>query len=71
MGYFRDDDMAFLRLQDTQREDENRRIVAAGGPSFVSWPVRLMQTAAKRLQGASGSRPAPRPALRRRPAPRG
>jgi len=54
-GYY-NEDMAWQRLQDIQREMENRRIVAGGGPSLAWWPVRLAQRAWI-LAGLTAQRP--------------
>lgn len=45
MNLYYNEDMAWQRLQDTQREAENRRIVAGGGPDLVWWTVLFARTA--------------------------
>ena len=40
MNRYQNEDMAWLRLQDSQREAENRRLTAGGGPSAAIRALR-------------------------------
>ena len=37
------EEMAWRRLQDIQREMENQRLIADGGPTLLWWPTRFAQ----------------------------
>lgn len=48
-----DEDVAWLRLQDTQREAENRRLVAAGRPSATMAALKRLVARRARMAGRS------------------
>ena len=61
------EEMAWRRLQDIQREMENQRLIADGGPTLLWWPTRFAQrlwlvaglaTRRPPRYSARGSRPA-------------
>jgi len=57
------EDAAWQRLQDIQREMENRRLLAGGQPSATLETLRRLATRAWMLAGLAATRPS-----RRRPA---
>ena len=61
---FMNEDAAWQRLQDIQREMENRRLMAAGRPPITLTTLRQLAARAWLLAGLAAVRPP-----RRRPAP--
>jgi hypothetical protein len=63
MHQFMNEDQAWQRLQDIQREMENRRLMAAGRPHAAFETIRRLAARAWLLAGLAAMRPP-----RRRPA---
>jgi hypothetical protein len=61
MHQYMNEDEAWQRLQDTQREMENRRLMAAGQPRAAFETIKQLAARAWLLAGLAAMRPPRRP----------